>query len=84
MGTKTRDLTGRLDVCQYVRHMAPKSTFLLYDRILNGKLEPLLLGWRAEGVSITDMAFRLREEQIKVAPETVRRWLRRIDEQSAA
>jgi len=65
--------------------MARTSTFLLYDRILNGKLEPLLLAWRAEGVSVTDMAFRLRaQEQIKVAPETVRRWLRKLDAEQVA
>ncbi len=64
--------------------MARTSTFHLYDRILDGGLQALLLGWREEGVSVTDMAFRLREQDVKVAPETVRRWLHRIDQEAAA
>jgi len=67
-------------------YMARTSTFLLYDRILDGKLAPLLLRWRAEGLSNTEMAFRLREQEqdIKVDPQTVRRWLRRLDEKQPA
>ncbi len=64
--------------------MARTSTFLLYDRILEGGLRSLLLGWRDEGVSITDMTFRLHERDVKVAPETVRRWLHRLDQEAAA
>jgi transposase-like protein len=64
--------------------MARTSTIHLSDRILDGGLQALLLGWREEGVSVTDMAFRLRERDVKVAPETVRRWLHRIDREAAA
>lgn len=64
--------------------MARTSTFILYDRILDGGLQALLLGWRDEGVSVTDMAYRLRDQDIRVAPETVRRWLHRIDREAAA
>ena len=64
--------------------MARTSTFLLYDRILDGGLQARLLEWREEGVSVTDMAYRLRDKDVKVAPETVRRWLHRIDREAAA
>lgn len=63
--------------------MARSSTFDLFDRILEGKLPSLLEQWRADGVSVTDMSFKLREYDVKVAPETVRRWLKRMDDTEA-
>ncbi len=64
--------------------MARQPTFPLYDRLLDGQLGSLLLGWRAEGVPITEMTFRLRERDVRVAPETVRRWLRQLDQAGVA
>lgn len=56
--------------------MARPSTFPLYDRALQGQLAGLLRTWRAEGVSLSEIAFRLRvDHDIKVSASTVRRWL---------
>lgn len=54
--------------------MQSGSTFLLYDRILNGELTQILTGWRAEGVSFDVMAERLRDMGVKASRSTVNRW----------
>lgn len=61
--------------------MARQSTFPLYDRILGGQLREILTTWQAEGVSLAEMSFRLRERDVHVAAETVRRWLRDLDDE---
>lgn len=51
------------------------STFPLHDRALDGKLEGLLRGWRAEGLSLEEITFRLRTEHgTTVSVATVHRW----------
>jgi len=56
--------------------MARTGTYPVYDRLLDGQLGPTLLAWRDEGISVEDMAFRLRSEHaIKVSVSTVHRWL---------
>lgn len=55
--------------------MARTGTFPLYDRIMEGKLSALLTEWRAEGASYQEVAHRLRDHDINVSHETVRRWI---------
>lgn len=56
--------------------MARTGTYPVYDRLLDGRLGDTLLGWKAEGTSVEDMAFRLRlDHDIKVSVSTVHRWL---------
>lgn len=56
--------------------MARSSTYPLVDRILDGRLADLLTDWRAEGVTLQDIAYRLRSEHdIKVSIATVKRWV---------
>lgn len=59
-------------------------SYLLHDRILDGRLGKMLDDWRAEGLSFPEIAFRLRtEHDIKVSDETVRRWHQRSQEPAA-
>lgn len=59
-----------------LRRMARRSTFPIYDRVLDGRLEGLLRAWRTDGLSYVEIAWKLRSEHgIEVAPETVRRWI---------
>jgi transposase len=55
------------------------STFELYDRLHGGNLGEKLSGWRAEGASLAEIAFRLREIDIPVSTDTVRRWLKDVE-----
>jgi hypothetical protein len=65
--------------------MAPTGTFPIYDRILNGDLGPTLLRWKAEGIPVEEMTFRLRgEHDIKVSVSTVHRWLADLRPEDAA
>lgn len=59
--------------------MVRPSTFALHDRLLDGHLEAMLRGWRADGVSFTEMSHRLRDRDQIVSPETLRRWMRTLD-----
>lgn len=63
--------------------MARQSTFELYDRILAGGLRDLLAGWKAEGLSMEEIAFRLRGHAVTVSRDTVRRWYERMEEEVA-
>lgn len=55
--------------------MSGSSTFPLHDRVLDGRLRPLLKKWRKAGISYQEIAFKLRtEHQIEVNPTTVMRW----------
>ncbi len=56
--------------------MARTSTYPLYDRLLNGELGSMLLGWRREGHSFEEIAFRLRAYDVEVSAETVRQWVK--------
>jgi hypothetical protein len=58
-----------------------RSTFHLYDRILDGTLGETLLTWRAEDppASYTEIVVRLRGLGVDVSQETVRRWMALID-----
>lgn len=64
--------------------MPPSNTFHLYDRILNGELGPLLLTWRAEGVTLDEQSTRLRARGVGVSRETVRRWAAALAEPNKA
>lgn len=59
--------------------MARTSSFELYDRILDGKLRGLIAGWRAEGASLEEIAFRLREMKVTASAGTVGRWIKEHD-----
>lgn len=60
-------------------------TYPLYDRLLDGKLGDVLLGWRDEGIKNPEIAYRLRSEhEIVVSTETVRRWLHKLEKEAAA
>lgn len=67
-----------------VRSDMRTSTYPLYDRILNGRLGELLMGWRDEGASPNEMAYRLRDRGVTVSPDTVRRWLKTLDAEAVA
>lgn len=71
--TTQSGLTACIVAC-IMAHMAPPSTFDLYDRLLNGRLTNLLADGRAGGLSFEDIAFRLRSEGVEVSASTVRRW----------
>lgn len=59
--------------------MGRTRTFPLYDRILNGQLASTLHAWKAEGLSIEEITWRLREEHdIRVSIATVHRWFAQI------
>lgn len=65
--------------------MPRTSTFILYDRILDGRLERLLTDLRSQGLSAPEIRDRLRDgEGVNVSPETIRRWIRALDEQVAS
>lgn len=64
--------------------MGRTPTYHLYDRILNGRLGPMLLRWKDEGISQDEMAFRLRAEGVAVSRETVRRWVKDLQEEAVA
>jgi hypothetical protein len=64
-----------------------RSQFPLVDRLVGGDLEQRITAWRAEGVSFSEIAFRLREQhEINVTAETVRRWVSQfaVDTEPAA
>lgn len=63
--------------------MARTSTLDLYDRLLDGELRQLLLTWRAEALSLDEMAYRLRDRQVTASRSTVGRWLKVIDAEVA-
>ena len=57
--------------------MAPRRTFPDADKALNGKLASLLREWREDGVSFSEIAFRIREAtggRITASGELVRQW----------
>ena len=55
--------------------MARTSGYPLADRALDGRLADLLLGWDAEGLSLFDIALKLRDDHdLEVSPSTVSRW----------
>lgn len=62
--------------------MPRHSLLAIHDLYRNGEVSKQLDDWAAEGLTPTEMAFRLRADGIEVDPSTVRRWLRR-DEDAA-
>lgn len=51
------------------------STYTAWDRALNGDLTAILVAYKAEGLSLEDIAYRLRSDHdIKVSTSTVARW----------
>ena len=56
--------------------MPPRSTLSIHDRALDGQLKPLLVRWSAEGLTLEDMAFRLRtDHEVRAAVSTIGRWV---------
>ena len=64
--------------------MARTSTLDLYDRLLDGQMRVLLRQWRAEGLSLDEMAYRLRDLDVTASRSTVGRWLKVLDAEVAA
>lgn len=64
--------------------MARTSTLDLYDRLLDGKVRPLLRQWAGEGLSLDEMAYRLRDLEVTVSRSTVGRWLKTLEGELAA
>lgn len=57
----------------------------LVDRILDGKLEEVLIAYRAEGLSHEQIARKFRDDHgIEVVAETVRKWWNDVDPKAAA
>lgn len=56
--------------------MARHSTFLLYDRLSKGRASALITNCRTSDppISYEEIALRLRDLDIQVTGETVRRW----------
>src|SRR5690606_17504463 len=75
--SKRESLTGGQVACQFdTRLMARTSTYHAYDRLLEGRLGPLLLDAKRDGRSVEDIAFELRaEHEIRVSVATIYRWL---------
>ncbi len=63
--------------------MARTSTLDLYDRLLDGKVRPLLREWAHEGLSLDEMAYRLRDLDVTVSRSTVGRWLKVLEGEPA-
>lgn len=61
-------------------HMTGTSTFPLYDAAYAGDLRADLNAWRAEGLTLDQLAARLQAEGVDVSRETVRRWLSMFEE----
>jgi intein-encoded DNA endonuclease-like protein len=59
-----------------VRQMARTAAYELADLRLDGKLAKMLADWREDGVSYSEMSYRLRDHGIQVSHETIRRWLK--------
>jgi transposase-like protein len=64
--------------------MSRPTTFDLYDRIVDGNLRSLLAGWREEGLSFDDVAYKLRDHGISVSRSTVGRWLKSLEAEEPA
>ncbi len=60
--------------------MPRHSLIAIHDRYTDGAISKQLDAWHAEGITPTEMAFRLRADGIEVDPSTVRRWLRRDED----
>lgn len=56
--------------------MARHSSFELYDRILDGKLRSIIADLRAEGHSLEEIAYRLRDKDVKASAGTIGRWIK--------
>lgn len=65
--------------------MTRSRTYELVDDRLGGSLETSLRLWRECQVSVPAMTRILAASTgVDMSPETVRRWLRRLDDQAAA
>lgn len=59
--------------------MGSRSTLPLYDRLLDGELKSILQELRTNGVSFSEIAFKLRDEHdVKIDPTTVMRWCQEL------
>lgn len=54
------------------------------DRLLDGNLADTLREMRADGLTIDQVVDALRDKDVEVSRETVRRWLAKIDPERAA
>lgn len=55
--------------------MAQGSQYHLHDKLLGGRLGPLLIEWRTAKVPAEEIVYRLRSEyDIRVSSATVLRW----------
>ncbi len=48
------------------------------DVLLDGKLDPILKGWKAEGLTVDQITRELHDRDIEVSRETVRRWVNEV------
>jgi hypothetical protein len=61
------------------------SIYPLANRLFDGRLRATLRRWRRQGLSYTEIAYRLRADyDIAVSDETVRNWCRKLDIDEAA
>lgn len=73
-----------LDVATSARHygepMGRHSLLSIYDSLSDGEFSRTLLAWRAEGMSVPEITWKLRtDKQVFVDPKTVSRWLKSLD-----
>jgi hypothetical protein len=54
----------------------PQALYLWADERLDGSLDDRLANWRADGVTIDGIVDKLRDLDLTISRETVRRWLR--------
>lgn len=64
--------------------MAQTSRFELVDQLLGGKLAQILNELRTDGVSYDDMARHFEGLGVPVSRETLRRWVKNLDEKAPA
>lgn len=61
------------------------STYTAWDRALGGELSAILSTYRADGLSLDDITYKLRSvHDIKVSKSTVARWVTIAEHEAAA
>jgi len=59
----------------------PRNTIIdIHDEARGGEISRLIHSWRADGLSVNEVAFRLRGEGIHIDPKTLTRWLKKQQE----
>ncbi len=60
-----------------VHLMPPQNVIDNWDQARDGEVSEQIHAWRAEGLSVDEITFRLRQMGMQLTPKTLRRWLNR-------